>query len=92
MKKPLERREKAKMAYDYASAEVKKLTEKPSKDPSKLPKAKDKFKSAKEVYEETNAEVKEQVHALNEKRPKVLDPIFKFVTSLSSHLINLIVC
>lgn len=59
--KVMEKRDKAKMLYEEKNSEVKRLTEKPPKDPSALPKAKEQNKVLKEEYENINTDLKSQL-------------------------------
>lgn len=56
--KMMEKRDKAKMQYEEKNSEVKRLTEQPPKDPTKLPKAKEQNKLLKDEYENVNIELK----------------------------------
>jgi len=74
-------RDKRKIDMDRFRGEVKSLTEKPPKDPSKLPNAQAKYNCARKGYEDLNSEVCRDMGALYFDRIKFTDPILAtFVT------------
>jgi hypothetical protein len=76
----------AQREYDYRRDEVEKLTEKPSKDPMKLPKAKEKFAEAKENYDLVNEEGKRKINELLQSKSVPFDYAMEtFLRSLASY-------
>jgi len=86
------------MVYEEKNSEVKRLTEQPPKDSSKLPKAKEQNKILKEDYENVNLELKtlmEDKFALESEQYDqvmrgMIDQTVKFMESMNSSLQPLI--
>jgi len=88
MKHPMKYREKIKRDYDFAAADVKKYTEKPPKDPSKLPRAKEKFNKIKGEYEQVTQEVKSKFEEIQARKPSYVDPAIKAMGLLTMNLLK----
>jgi len=71
------KRNKKLLDYDSARSKVRKLTEKPSEDPLKLPKAQQELDSAKEVFEMLNEQLMKEIPQLLELRVPYFDPSFE---------------
>lgn len=68
--------------YDGLRAKVKKLTEKPSDDPSKLPAAERESEAAREIYERLNAQIVNDLPQLIDLRVPYLDPSFEALVKI----------
>ncbi|KAI0036904.1 BAR-domain-containing protein [Vararia minispora EC-137] len=71
------KRNKKLLDYDSARSKVRKLTEKPSDDPTKLPKAQQEHDDAKEVFELLNDQLVKELPMLLELRVPYFDPSFE---------------
>lgn len=70
--------------YDALRAKVKKLTEKPDKDPAKLPRAEKEADMAKAEYEALNKQLSTEIPQLLELRVPYLDPSFEALVKIQS--------
>ncbi|KAI9779274.1 MAG: BAR adaptor protein Hob3 [Peltula sp. TS41687] len=70
--------------YDALRAKVKKLTEKPDKDATKLPRAEKDAELARSAYEEINEQLSVQIPQLLELRVPYLDPSFEALVKIQS--------
>lgn len=65
-------------------AKVKKLTEKPDKDPTKLPRAEKEAELAKKAYEELNEQLSREIPQMLELRVPYLDPSFEALVKIQA--------
>lgn len=72
--------------YDGIRAKVKRLTEKPDKDASKLPMAEKEAEAARAQYEAINTTLLEELPQLVDMRVPYLDPSFDAVVKLQMRL------
>jgi len=63
--------------YDSARSKVRKITDKPSDDPTKLPKAQQEFDDAKEIFDLMNHQLLTELPQLLELRVPFFDPSFE---------------
>ncbi|SRR5258706_6533924 len=63
--------------YDAARSKVRKLTDKPSEDPTRLPKAQQEYDEAKEIFEHMNQVLIEELPQLLDLRIPFFDPSFE---------------
>ena len=68
--------------YDGLRAKVKKLTEKPDKDPNKLPLAEREANEAKNAYESLNTQLLDELPQLIDLRVPYLDPSFEALVKI----------
>ncbi|MCJ1476830.1 BAR adaptor protein Hob3 [Lambiella insularis] len=68
--------------YDALRAKVKKLVEKPDKDPSKLPRAEKEAETAKYAYEQLNDQLHSEIPQLIDLRVPYLDPSFEALVKI----------
>ncbi|RKP27507.1 hypothetical protein SYNPS1DRAFT_12576 [Syncephalis pseudoplumigaleata] len=68
--------------YDSARSKVRKLTEKPSDDPSKLPRAEMNMRQSQEVYDALNSQLVAELPKLVDLRVPYLDPSFEALVKL----------
>lgn len=68
--------------YDQMRAKVKKLVEKPDKDPGKLPRAEKEAQMAKDVYESLNEQLTTELPQLIDFRVPYLDPSFEALVKI----------
>ncbi|KAI0058804.1 BAR-domain-containing protein [Artomyces pyxidatus] len=73
----ISKRNKKLLDYDAARSKVRKMTEKPSDDPTKLPKAQQELDEAKEVFELLNDQLVKEIPILLEQRVPYFDPSFE---------------
>ncbi|VDB95921.1 unnamed protein product [Peniophora sp. CBMAI 1063] len=73
----INKRNKKLLDYDAARSKVRKLTDKPSDDPTKLPKAQQEHDDAKEVFELLNSQLTEELPQLLQLRVPYFDPSFE---------------
>ncbi|EFC49738.1 predicted protein [Naegleria gruberi] len=74
VKKIFKERKDLTLQYDYYRQQVEKLTEKQSKNPLELPKAKEKMNTFKEKWEEVNIMCKQHILEILEKEQSVYEP------------------
>eukprot|EP01090_Pellita_catalonica_P003488 TRINITY_DN1315_c0_g1_i1.p1 TRINITY_DN1315_c0_g1~~TRINITY_DN1315_c0_g1_i1.p1 ORF type:complete len:381 (-),score=61.23 TRINITY_DN1315_c0_g1_i1:63-1082(-) len=77
-------RNKRRVDMDRYRTEVKRLTEKPPKDPSKLPTAQRKYAAARQGYEALNQELLTDMAKLHEDRLDFVDPVFATFVSVQN--------
>ena len=80
IKKQIAVRKDRMLEYDFRRNKVKKMNEKPPKDPIKLPMAKEKMSKAKEEYEEINLQVTNGIISVLEDKCIAYDPAIKTVS------------
>ncbi|KAI8057908.1 putative BAR adaptor protein RVS161 [Syncephalis plumigaleata] len=68
--------------YDAARSKVRKLTEKPSDDPSKLPRAEANMRQSQEIYDALNSQLITELPKLVDLRVPYLDPSFEALVKL----------
>ncbi|KAG2393427.1 hypothetical protein C9374_006958 [Naegleria lovaniensis] len=73
-KKLFKERKDITLQYDYYRQQVEKLSEKQSKNPLELPKAKEKMNTFKEKWEEINLQCKQHILDILEKEQGVFEP------------------
>ncbi|TFY75503.1 hypothetical protein EWM64_g8507 [Hericium alpestre] len=73
----ISKRNKKLLDYDSARSKVRKLTDKPSDDPLKLPKAQQELDDAKEVFELLNDQLVREIPVLLDQRVPYFDPSFE---------------
>ncbi|KAA1471740.1 BAR-domain-containing protein [Dentipellis sp. KUC8613] len=71
------KRNKKLLDYDAARSKVRKLTDKPSDDPTKLPRAQQELDEAKEIFELLNDQLIREIPILLEQRVPFFDPSFE---------------
>ncbi|KAJ3114794.1 hypothetical protein HDU96_001683 [Phlyctochytrium bullatum] len=78
----IKRRQKKLLDYDQRRNAVKRLTEKPSDDPSKLPRAEAELNQAKAAYDELNDALISEIPKLIDLRVPYLDPTFEALVKI----------
>jgi len=73
----ISKRNKKLLDFDAARSKVRKLTDKPSDDPTKLPRAQQEHDNAKEVFELLNDQLVTEIPTLLELRVPYFDPSFE---------------
>jgi len=68
--------------YDSMRSKVKRLTEKPDKDPSKLPRTEKEMEMAKAAYEQLNQQLTDELPQLIDLRVPYLDPSFEALVKI----------
>jgi len=68
--------------YDALRAKVKRLVDKPSDDPTKLPRAEKEAAMAKEIYEDLNEQLTTELPQLIDLRVPYLDPSFEALVKI----------
>jgi len=68
--------------YDALRAKVKRLVDKPSDDPTKLPRAEKEAAMAREIYEELNDQLTQELPQLIDLRVPYLDPSFEALVKI----------
>ena len=68
--------------YDALKYKVRRLTEKPSDDPSKLPRMEKELQTSKEVYEHINEQLTAELPKLIDMRVPYLDPSFEALVKI----------
>jgi len=68
--------------YDALRSKVRKLTEKPDKDPHKLPQAEKEAQAAKAAYEQLNEQLYSEIPQLIDLRVPYLDPSFEALVKI----------
>lgn len=76
------KREHKQMDFDRLRSTVKKLTEKPDKDASKLPRAEKEAEMAKQQYEQLNEVLTNEIPQLIDLRVPYLDPSFEALVKI----------
>lgn len=70
------------MDYDRMRAQVKKLTEKPDKDPTKLPRTEKELDMSKVAYDQLNEQLLDEIPKLIDLRVPYLDPSFEALVKI----------
>ncbi|KAI9228109.1 MAG: BAR-domain-containing protein [Piptocephalis tieghemiana] len=78
------RRQRKLLDYDSARTKVRKLTEKPSDDPNKLPQAEAQCKAAYESYQEMHTMLMTELPKLVDLRVPYLDPTFEALVKVQA--------
>ncbi|KAF2841686.1 putative BAR adaptor protein [Patellaria atrata CBS 101060] len=78
----VEKRKNKQLDYDAMRAKVKKLTEKPDKDVTKLPRAEKETEMAKQAYEVLNEQLTTEIPQLIDLRVPYLDPSFEALVKI----------
>ncbi|KAJ3217458.1 hypothetical protein HDU67_007928 [Dinochytrium kinnereticum] len=78
----IKRRQKKLLDYDQRRSAVKRLIEKPSDDPSKLPRAEAELSQAKDAYDEHNDALVSEIPKLIDLRVPYLDPSFEALVKI----------
>ncbi|CAG8519980.1 4261_t:CDS:10 [Ambispora leptoticha] len=73
----IKRRHKKLLDYDAMRSKVRKLVEKPSDDPTKLPRVEQQAETARETYESLNSKLLEELPQLIDLRVDYIDPTFE---------------
>ncbi|RKO83798.1 hypothetical protein BDK51DRAFT_28484 [Blyttiomyces helicus] len=73
----IKRRQKKLLDYDRLRSQARKLVEKPSDDPGKLPRAESEANAAREVYESLNRQLVTEIPKLVDLRVPYIDPSFE---------------
>ncbi|KAG1046420.1 hypothetical protein G6F46_001668 [Rhizopus delemar] len=73
----IKRRNKKLLDYDQSRSKVRKLIDKPSEDPSRLPRAEQEANMARELYENLNTILVNDLPKLIDLRVPYLDPVFE---------------
>ena len=82
--KNIEKHNRKQIDYDAARTKHRKLIEKPSDDPSKLPRAEKELEDAKIVYETLDAQLKEELPQLHSLRVPYLNPSFEAMIKMQA--------
>lgn len=78
----IKKREHKKQDYDAAKAKTRRLVDKPAKDASKLPRAEKELNLAKDVYENLNGQLKQELPQLIALRVPYYDPSFEALVKI----------
>lgn len=78
----IKKRSHKKIDYDQCKAKVRRLIDKPAKDAAKLPRAEKELATAKEIFEELNQQLKEEVPQLISLRVPFYDPSFESLVKI----------
>lgn len=78
----IKKRSHKKTDYDQCKAKVRRLIDKPSKDAGKLPKAEKELAMAKDIYEDLNQQLKEELPQLISLRVPFYDPSFESLVKI----------
>ncbi|KAL8283125.1 hypothetical protein RQP46_005903 [Phenoliferia psychrophenolica] len=81
----ISKRNKKLLDFDSARTKVRKLTEKPADDPSKLDKAEQELEQATEIFEMMNNQLMSDLPQLLDLRIPYLDPSFECMVRIQSH-------
>lgn len=73
----IKRRNKKLLDYDQSRSKVRKLIDRPSEDPSRLPRAEQEANMARELYENLNTILVNDLPKLIDLRVPYLDPVFE---------------
>lgn len=77
MNEAIKRRQKKLLDYDSSRAKVRKLIDKPSEDPQRLPRAEQEANMARELYENLNTILINDLPKVIDLRVPYLDPVFE---------------
>ncbi|SCZ92673.1 BZ3500_MvSof-1268-A1-R1_Chr5-2g08091 [Microbotryum saponariae] len=83
--KTIEKRNKKLIDYDAARSKAKKLSDKPSDDPTKLRIAEQEAETAKEIFEVLDQQVRNDLPQLLDLRVPYLDPSFECMVRVQAH-------
>jgi len=78
----IKKREHKMLDYDAMRSKVKKLTDKPDKDPGKLPRTEKELEMAKHLYEQLNEQLTNELPQLIDLRVPYLDPSFEALVKI----------
>lgn len=78
----IKKRAHKKTDYDQCKAKVRRLIDKPAKDAAKLPRAEKELSMAKEIYEDLNTQLKEELPQLIALRVPYYDPSFESLVKI----------
>jgi len=78
----IKKREHKMLDYDAMRSKVKKLTDKPDKDPGKLPRTEKELEMAKYLYEQLNEQLTNELPQLIDLRVPYLDPSFEALVKI----------
>merc|ERR1711977_247910 len=78
----IKKREHKMLDYDAMRTKVKKLTDKPDKDPGKLPRTEKELEMAKSLYEQLNEQLTNELPQLIDLRVPYLDPSFEALVKI----------
>ncbi|KAM0755505.1 BAR-domain-containing protein [Meredithblackwellia eburnea MCA 4105] len=81
----ISKRNKKLLDYDSARTKVRKLSDKPSDDPTKLPRAEQELEQATEVYEILHNQLINDLPILLDLRVPYLDPSFECMVRIQTH-------
>lgn len=84
----LDARQRAKVSFDEKTSELHRTVEKPSSDPTKLPKLKEQQKKAKEEFERLNSEANQKLDELFEKSSSDFDPVMQGMSESTVHILE----
>ncbi|SPO29318.1 probable RVS161 - protein involved in cell polarity development [Ustilago trichophora] len=82
--KIIEKRNKKLLDYDAARSKHRKLVDKPSDDPTKLPKAEKELEDAKVIFESLDDQIKSELPQLVDLRLPYLDPSFEAMVRIQA--------
>ncbi|UZJ55878.1 hypothetical protein CBS101457_005198 [Exobasidium rhododendri] len=82
--KTIDKRNKKLLDYDAARTKHRKLIDKPSDDPSKLPRAEKELEDAKLIFEALNSQLIEELPQLIDMRIPYLDPSFEAMVRMQA--------
>lgn len=78
----IKKRSHKKIDYEGAKAKVRRLVDKPAKDASKLPRAEKELEMAKEIFDQLNNQLKEELPQLISLRVPYFDPSFESLVKI----------
>ncbi|ODV81313.1 cytoskeleton structure, endocytosis, cell fusion protein [Suhomyces tanzawaensis NRRL Y-17324] len=78
----IKKRAHKKVDYDLCKAKVRKMIDKPAKDAGKLPRAEKELAMAKDIYDELNTQLKEELPQLIALRVPFYDPSFESLVKI----------
>lgn len=78
----IKKRAHKKVDYEGAKAKVRRLVDKPAKDASKLPRAEKELQLAKDVFDQLNTQLKEELPQLISLRVPYFDPSFESLVKI----------
>lgn len=78
----IKKRDHKKIDYEGAKAKVRRLIDKPAKDASKLPRAERELQLAKEMFDQLNTQMKEELPQLISLRVPYFDPSFESLVKI----------
>ncbi|GME81812.1 unnamed protein product [Ambrosiozyma monospora] len=78
----IKKRQHKKTDYEQAKAKVRRLIDKPAKDASKLPRAERELQMAKDIFDDLNNQLKEELPQLIDLRVPYYDPSFESLVKI----------